>query len=71
MKKIYSLLVLAVLVLIPRWAGADMMGFGSDEYADGIFHMGSNWGWLMMLTWIVWLGVGILLFIWLLKKILK
>jgi hypothetical protein len=56
---------------MPRWAGAHMMDFGSGEYADGIFHMGSGWGWFMMLSWIIWLGVGILLFIWLLKKILK
>ena len=71
MKKIYSLLVLVVLVLMPRLVGAHMMDFGSGEYADGIFHMGSGWGWFMMLSWVIWLGVGILLFIWLLKKILK
>ena len=71
MKKIYTALVLLVLVLMPHLAGAHMMDFGSDEHVDGVFHMGSGWGWLMMSVWIVWLAVGILVFIWLLKKLLK
>ena len=71
MKKLYTLLTLLVLIFMPRLAGAHMMGFGSDEFGDGVFPMGSGWGWLMALSWIVWITVGILLIVWFLKKLLK
>ena len=72
MKKIYSILILLVLTFMPRLAEAHMMGFDSDEFGDGVFHMmGSGWGWLMTLSWIIWITVGILLIVWFFKKLLK
>jgi len=42
-------------------------GFGSDGWSG----MMGGWGWLMGLTWIVWLVVGILLVVWLWQKVRK
>ena len=68
MKKIYTILTLLFLVSVPRLVGAHMMGFGGDDHIDGSFMMGSSfWGWLMVLGWIVWIAVGIVIIIWLLR----
>ena len=41
-------------------------------YGDGSWGgMMGSWGWLMSLTWIVWLVVGILLVVWLWQKVRK
>jgi hypothetical protein len=62
-----KILLSLIFMLIPVFAGAHM------EVDYGYHHMMdfTGAGWLVMLSWIVWLGVGILAFIWLLRKLVK
>lgn len=60
------LLVSPFLVLAHSDSGVidgHMMGWG------GMMGQGGGWFWLAAFTWLVWLVVGILLIVWLLKKI--
>jgi hypothetical protein len=41
------------------------------NYGWGGMMGGGSWGWLLGLTWLVWLAVGILLVVWLWKQIQK
>ncbi len=70
MKKIYTILTLLFLVSIPRLVGADMMGFDGDDHMNGVFN-NFSFMWLMVIGWVVWIVVGIVLIIWILKKIQK
>ncbi len=65
MKKIFSI-VTALALVAPFVASANMMG--GDGYKNGMMGFG---GVFMLMTWIVWLTVGILAAIWLWKQINK
>ncbi len=65
MKKIFSI-VTALALVAPFVASANILG--GDGYRQGM--MGYSGG-LMLLTWLVWLIVGILTAVWLWKQINK
>lgn len=80
MKKILFSLVSAFLFLpvISMAHGDEVSGDGSFHMMDwhwgnggGMMGSGGTFGVLALLTWIVWLGVGVLAIVWLLKNINK
>ncbi len=65
MKKTFSIAT-ALALVAPFIASANIMG--GDGYKYGMMGYG---GGLMLLTWLVWLIVGILTAVWLWKQISK